>query len=74
MRDCRRCDNAESRNPRFYFREAASLSGVRCRTFPSGQAPGTDVFVSKDSKFPDGARRIVSHGGRIEGRGRRPKW
>jgi nitrite reductase/ring-hydroxylating ferredoxin subunit len=36
----------------------------RCHTFPAAQVPGMDVFVCKFSEFPDGERRIVSHGGR----------
>jgi hypothetical protein len=46
---------------------------LQCHTFPAGQVPRTDVFVSKVAKFFDGTRRIVSHGGRIKGRGQRPK-
>jgi nitrite reductase/ring-hydroxylating ferredoxin subunit len=54
----------------FRFGEVTSLphDAVQCHTFLDIEFTGTslmpEVFVTKAKHFPDGERRIVSHGGR----------
>jgi nitrite reductase/ring-hydroxylating ferredoxin subunit len=70
LRNTVREDNADSCNPGSDFREAALLArrAVRCHTFLTinGLEPGRmpELFVAKAAQFPDGERRIVSHGAR----------